>query len=223
MTTSPVTARPRRPLRTIGWVLVALGVLVAAGSGVTLVVKIVNYVSHGLHEPTYPTPVNQQYRFHAGTYVVFERTGSASGVEGATTITPAQVTVTDDAGAVLSTGRPSGHQTITRDGEVYTGAVSFHVSHGGRYQVTVAADQPTKVFVERDLGSIALALVVWILLIAGGVVTIIVGVVLIVVDVARKRRGPPGVFTPVAFPAGWYPDPQFPGRSRWWDGQAWAP
>ncbi len=30
----------------------------------------------------------------------------------------------------------------------------------------------------------------------------------------------PGPATP---PAGWYPDPEHPGRTRWWSGASWAP
>jgi resuscitation-promoting factor RpfB len=32
---------------------------------------------------------------------------------------------------------------------------------------------------------------------------------------------PPGVPAPLP-PAGWYPDPEFPGRQRWWTGIGWA-
>lgn len=28
--------------------------------------------------------------------------------------------------------------------------------------------------------------------------------------------------TPVAAPAGWYDDPQYPATERWWDGQGWS-
>lgn len=40
---------------------------------------------------------------------------------------------------------------------------------------------------------------------------------------AQQAAQQPAPVAPAAPPAGWYPDPQRPDLSRWWDGAAWGP
>lgn len=202
----------RRPtLKIVGIVLVVLGLALAAFSVTMAVVKAGPDLARGLTGDEYPTPVDVSVDLNAGTYVVLERGFTP-------TIQPSQVTVTGPDGDQLATGRPSGTQTIDRNGSHFTGAVSFRTPESGTYRVRVESGAPTSVLISRDFGSLALALLVWLVgaglglfLFAGGVAA------LIVAAVRGKRRAVPTVA------AGWYPDPQYPGRQRWWNGHRWVP
>lgn len=166
-------------------------------------------------------PVDTTMTLEAGPWVVLEGSRTTDGDPGR--LTPDRVAVVAADGRALRPRVPGTTQTVTRDGEVYTGAVAFEVPATGRYRVNVEGEGRS-VIIGPDLMSSFLAAVGWMLLagfsFVGGLVLVVLG---------RRRRPATvgavasvgGVAAPGGPPAGWYPDPERPGQVLWWDGSRW--
>jgi hypothetical protein len=228
--------KPGPPL----WVALAalgVGLLFAIPAGVVVVARGVR----GLNTPSLATPGTTHRHLSAGTWIIFQRTGTRSGAggftfsqNGAPDLLPEQVTVT---GPGSGSGAPSvpavptsANETITQGSRVYTSALQFDVVTAGDY--TVAVDAPGQVLITRSLGHTFGSLLVPLLLAGVGGVLALTGVVLLIVGSVRRSHadrvaGPPGGPPTGPAPAwagpapGWYPDPGGAGGQRWWDGTGW--
>lgn len=178
----------------------------------------------------YRLPMDTTVTLDAGTWVVFERTGSHDefGPLTRTTnrlrrLTPDQVSVTDAAGRQLPTSRPTTRQTLNRNGTLYTGAVTFDAPTDGRYHVTVSGSRG-QVLIARDLAGLFVSSAGWLFLVLGAIVGGVAGIALVVAGRRRQRPGPDqgaGRPTWATAPPGWHPDPNRPGQLLWWDGSQW--
>jgi hypothetical protein len=219
---------PSRALKRIGWSIVALGLCLVALSATFLVIDISSAVRAAVGGTSYRTPVDQSIQLGAGDYVVYQQTGTASGgrISGnggycngclaPLTLQPRDVQVTGPDGAAIATGYPRGADTLTRNGEIYSGAVSFHAAHSGRYEIRVHPAGAETVIISKDIVSEVLSGLIWVLgLVAGGLL-LVIGFILLIVHWTRRSRvnRPP--------PPGWYTDAASPGGWRWWTGSAWA-
>lgn len=227
-----------------GAVLSGVALVVAVVSGVEIGAAVGKPLGQVLSSPIRSTPVDVSLKLTESRYTVFELTGHESGAGGiqftrddAPTLTPEAVTVIGPDGRQVSTsGSGNNTETLTRDKEIFTAAVSFVVSAPGTYRVRVDTEQPTKVIIGPSLGSGFAR--VWGWFVVGGVagLALVVGLTLLIVGLVLGRHprplagpllsGPQLASTtppaPPAPPAGWYPDPREPGRLRYWNGQAWT-
>lgn len=222
-------SRPSRTLRRIGSVLIAGGVALLGVSVAVIALTLGPALRPGLTGASYATPLSRTVGLDAGRYVIFERIGSRTGNGPVSvtdvhspTITPARVHVTGPDGRTVPVGRPGGRQTIGRGDEVFTGAVSFRVATSGSYLVQVQPAVSTRVLIGRDIGAAFASVAGWFAAVAGAVLALIAGVVVLIVTGSRSRRAAAaGGWLPPE--PGWYPDPGDPNRARWWTGRGWAP
>lgn len=143
-----------------------------------------------LNSPSVRTPGVTRPRLTAGTWFVFERTGTTRGGGGFTftrndapVLRAADVTVTKPDGGDVAGSHVTVNETLTKGSRIYTAVLQFTVESTGTYAVT-AGGPDSEIIVGRSLadtfrGSLWLFVVgaVGGLLVAAGVVLLIVGAV----------------------------------------------
>lgn len=179
----------------VGVAVLILGIAIALPPAVVLGVRTGPTILRTLNSPSIRTPGVAQRRFTAGTWFLYERTGTKRGGGGFTVtrneapvLRPADVTVTEAGGGTLAVSQVTVNETLTKGSRIYTAVLQFKVLSAGTYTVT-ARGPDSEVIVGRSLGdtfrgSLGLFLIGGIggLLIAAGVVLLIVGAV------RRNRR-----------------------------------
>jgi hypothetical protein len=214
-------------------IVLGVGVAVAILGGVETAVPFIRTLTRST---SHATPAQIQAHLSHGTYEVYELTGDRSSSfspvrPGSVDIGPSEVTVTPTGGgAPLRVTGEGADETLSLGNDVYTGAVQFAVPSAGDYVVRVTSIRPTRVVLARSLGGIARSVVGWIITAAAGGLVALVGLVLLIVGLVRRRSRPAGYaghpgyagVPPGMPPANWYADPSDPDQQRYWDGRQWT-
>jgi hypothetical protein len=225
-TPTPTAAKPPGPSFRLSLILLIAGVVIAIPALILGLLPIIR----ALDASEFRVPGTNVMSLGTGTYVVYERTGSAGlgDTFDAVTVTlePEDVTVTDESGSRIETYRPSLYNDVltqTDSNARYTGALRFKTTHDGEYTIAVRSPRPTTVIVARPfIDTVRRALAFFVVAGVGGIMLIVGVVLLIVGSVRRSRYRTAMAFAVPVTPAGWYPDPSGSGRQRHWDGTRWT-
>jgi hypothetical protein len=210
---APPSARSGRPGPGLGVSisLLVLGAVIGIASAVAITIPLVGTFT----SREYIAPAHLSLYLHHARYTVYERSGSSSGFgvhPGVVTIVPSQVTVTAPDGEPVAVFRLDYTETITRQGQVYTGAVRFDARTTGNYDIRLTNPVPTSVLITRSLGDAIRSVLVWIGTGAVGGIIFVAGLVMLIVGVTRRGRarratqlgwGQPGWGQPAWGQAGW--------------------
>lgn len=231
----PAAAAAPRRRRGLLWSGLVIGIASLVLLGVS-VVQVVGDVSGPLRTtlsgPVHTTPVDTRLSLDQGRHSIFVHTDSPAG---GTLLSHNDVRITGQDGTEL-TATPIGHrETVTRGSAEFEATLQFDVPRDGSYRVVIDPAENLQVLVAPSLVSSFSGSTMWLVGIPAGGLGAIVGLVLFLVGLFMRRRQPAvGSASSAPFPAasapsgsalpppGWYPDPQHPGRQRFWDGQQWG-
>ncbi len=224
----PPRAHPRRFAVAVR-VLIAFAVLLVVTGGV-LGYRLGTASTDAMRARPFSTPGTTSLSLTPGSWVVYEQTGRTSQVgpvtstfDGPVSLAPDDVRVTDGGTSVPVTTLDA-NETITEDGTIYTGAVTFRVSRAGTYAVDVTSLR-SHVRIGPDIDESFGRSAGWFA--ATGVALLGVLVSGGVTWGSRRRLVPvrpvvaAGPDRPAVAPPGWYPDPRGTGAMLWWDGRLW--
>ncbi|MGC9962677.1 MAG: hypothetical protein ABSE47_12365 [Acidimicrobiales bacterium] len=219
---APPMSRPRAPgpsLR-LSIPLLALGVVAAIVAGIGLATGLV----HTLDNATLVTgPGTVQVQCRTGTYLLYVESGSSS-----VSATPSSVVVTGPGGATVALQGQSATETVTRDGQRFSGQIGFDVVNPGSYTIAVHTAGADLV-VAPSFTTIARENLGWDILLLAGLLAGLAGLVLLIIGLVQRSRakkrmagyggnpwgGPPG--------GGWRPPPGWQPSPGWQPPPGWQP
>jgi len=217
---------PRPSVRTALAVL-ALGILLALPAAIIVGVRALKTIGTS----SISTPGVARRHLTAGRWFICQRTGTTSGGFGFTfthnnapTLQPDEVTVAGSDGNALPVSFVTVNETITEGSQIYTAVVQFDVVVSGTYTVSVETPD-SQIIITRPLGETFRDVLGFVAVGAVGGVLIATGATMLVVGSVRRNRVPRSQLlaqSSFTSPAGWYQDPSYGGRLRWWDGSRWT-
>ncbi len=187
-----------------------------------------------IYSPGMNFPGTGTFDLEAGTYAVYERTGSApSGVTinqgGSTTLTATNVTVQGPGSASVVVLPATFIQTINDNSSVYAAAVTFRAATAGSYRITITSEKTGKVLVGLTAESLGSRIAGWLVATLGAGFAFVIGFVLLIVGLVKRGRasrahwqathgppgfagypGGPGPYPPGPYPPGAYPPTSYP-------------
>jgi hypothetical protein len=158
----------------------------------------------------------------SGQWEIYELTATVSGsavgpfsyskeTDRPVTIDSTDIRVTDPEQRLVAARQrfsPTSSQTYTSGSRLYTGVASFDVTAPGTYHVSVASSQPAQVIVARPPFSGLGRVLGWIIAAILGAAAFLLGLIMLILDLDRRRRA--AVPSPASFasPGPWAPPPQ---------------
>lgn len=168
------------------------------------------------------TPGTFTQHLNHGTYSVYERTFGNSNL---TTLSPFEVTIEDPSGQPVVSTTSTSNELISHDSQSYVSAVTFSAAQSGTYRIRIAG-APGSVIVAKTYESTFHEAAPWLAPMALSGIAFLAGVTMLIVGLVRRGRSnrtlQPAYGWQMPTPAGWYADPQFPSRWRYWDGARWT-
>lgn len=217
----------------VGTVITVSALILGLTATVIIGMSMGRPLYESLTEPSRATPVDEELTLRAGRYTVFQLTGhetvrgpetTTTGIDGAL-ITAQDVKVTGPDGDVITTRDfGSSSERMTRDADVYEGAVRFTTPEAGVYRVRVTAPETAQVVIAPAFGSGFKTALGWLIAGVGSSIAFMFGIIVIIVGAVRRRKRPvpQAAWGPAVPERGWYSAPDAPGKQRYWDGRAWT-
>ena len=202
-------AGPKRRLRGPLFVLLAGVAMGIAGFAGVIIRFVPSFTS-----PVIVVPGSVTRHLDGGRYAVYANTGTRSGgitsPSGFSPIRVEQVQIVGSDGTQLAVVRRTSFttETISRNSAVYTAALEFRVARAGTYDLSFTGP-PSQVIVARTIGDQLGRAGPWLALLCLGIVTGIVGLVLLIVRARRRSTQP---VSAAGWPAGPYPGQPYPGQ-----------
>ncbi len=201
-----------------------IGLVLGIGSAVAMTIATTASLRAALDQPTQSLPARFVVHLDQGDFAVYQRTGTSSQVgpvsskvNHAVTVRPQDVTVTGPTGQTLTAAWPSGTETLTNNGEIFTAAVVFAAPDPGDYTISVKGTG--EVLVGERVFTVMSKALPWLLGLGLGGLAFIAGLIALIVALSRRKNAavqpgpyslPPGsqTFPPPAPPAqGTHPSP----------------
>jgi hypothetical protein len=209
-------------------VVLGLGVLIAIPGVIVMGFAI----WHALSGPAYRVPGTTELHLGSGEYIVFEHTGDRDTYGPLTiqrgrgvTLSHDQLVVTGPDGQSVTVRNAPPNETIDRNGDRFTSALTFDTPREGDYTLQFDTPEPGQIMVQRSFTAIFTRHVPWIISAAAGWLVALVGMTMLLVGVIRRGRAERATRTALAAGvagAAWYPDPMGQHRLRYWDGRQWT-
>ena len=151
---TPTPVRKPGPPLAVALAVAIVGALLAGPAAVLLVVRAVR----DLNVPVVTTPSTTNRHLGAGTWVVYQHTGT-TGVFGALSVTHdqtptldlSQVAVTGPDGAPVPAHYVDISENITRNHDIYTGAVEFVAPVAGTYRIRITTPDQERMLIARPI------------------------------------------------------------------------
>jgi hypothetical protein len=193
--TTPRRRRKRGPSLWLSLGLLIGGIGVATPGGIGTGVQFSQSV---FTTPSIRTPGVAHQHLKAGRYHIYEQTGTSPnnpngpnfpfGDNATPSLTPEEVAITGPHNEQLKVARADDSETVTRTPNVYTSALTFRVTKDDDYDIKITPEATGRALVSRSLRDTAVAAATWIAMTVIGTLMSILGLVLLIIGIIRRRR-----------------------------------